>query len=101
MVNNKEYEHLPYLRFGEWAAIQRIFIRLELPANETKTEPCCQIRHGVGVIFSTKCGNREMRQVVYFSDWVNLRKKKKDETWYEGFVTDWNTVGVQIKRGEQ
>lgn len=95
MVNNKEYEHLPYLRFGEWAAIQRIFIRLELPANETKSEPCCQIRKGLGVIFSTKCGNRQLTHTVYFSDWVRLRNKKKDELWYEEFVSDWNAGGGQ------
>lgn len=93
MVNNKEYEHMPYVRFGEWAAIQSILIHIELPANETKSEPCCQIRHGVGVIFSTKSGNRELKRTVYFSDWVRLRKEKKDESWYEGFVTDWNTGG--------
>lgn len=93
MINNKEYEHMPYLRFGAWAAIQTIFIRLELPANETKMEPCCQIRRGIGVIFSTKSGNRELKHTVYFSDWVRLRKEKKDGSWYEGFATDWNTGG--------
>ncbi len=91
----KNYEFVPYIKFGDWAAIQRVKIRLELPANETTTDVCNHIRKGLGVIFSTKCGDRKLTHTVYFSDWVRLRNKKKDELWYEEFVSDWNTGGGQ------